>query len=101
MHDLYEDRRCVESGKSFYNGDTRTVPNEPGKKFLRALDPNTGKIVWEVPQTGQGRTWGGVLATDGGVLFYGADNGDFAAVDAKSGSCCGASRRMRIGRHRR
>ncbi|MBL8212819.1 MAG: PQQ-dependent dehydrogenase, methanol/ethanol family [Bryobacterales bacterium] len=74
-----------ESGKSFYNGDTRNVPNEPGKKFLRALDPNTGKVVWEVPQTGQGRTWGGVLSTDGGLVFYGADNGDFAAVDAKSG----------------
>ncbi|MBL8231966.1 MAG: PQQ-dependent dehydrogenase, methanol/ethanol family [Bryobacterales bacterium] len=74
-----------EAGKSFYNGNTRNVPNEPGQKVLRALDPKTGKIVWELPQQGMARSWGGVLSTDGGLVFYGADNGDFAAADARTG----------------
>jgi PQQ-dependent dehydrogenase (methanol/ethanol family) len=56
-----------------------------GQKFLRALDIETGKIVWEVPQTGPGNTWGGVLATAGNVVFYGTDSGAFAAVDARDG----------------
>ncbi len=56
-----------------------------GRKFLRALDIETGKIVWEVPQVGHGDTWGGVLATAGNVLFYGMDSGAFAAVDARDG----------------
>lgn len=74
-----------EAGKSHYGGTTRRVPNEPGKKYLRALDLKTGRVVWELPQDGLAETWGGTLATQGGLVFFGHDNGDFAAVDAKSG----------------
>jgi alcohol dehydrogenase (cytochrome c) len=74
-----------QPGKSYYGGATTRVPNEVPKKFLRALDPQTGKIVWEHGQEGPGRTWGGVLSTAGNVVFYGDDSGEFAAVDAKSG----------------
>jgi alcohol dehydrogenase (cytochrome c) len=74
-----------EPGKSFYGGGTRRVPGENGEKILRALDIQTGKVVWEVPQIGPANSWGGVLSTDGGVLFYGEDSGAFAAVDAKTG----------------
>ena len=56
-----------------------------GQKFLRALDIETGKIMWQVPQVGHGDSWGGVLATAGNVLFYGTDSGAFAAVDARDG----------------
>ncbi len=58
---------------------------EPGRKFLRAIDIETGKRVWEVPQIGPGDSWGGVLSTGGGVVFFGEDSGAFAAVDAKTG----------------
>ena len=39
------------------------------------------------PQPGPARakTWTGVLATEGGLLFYGKPNGGFDAVDAKTG----------------
>jgi alcohol dehydrogenase (cytochrome c) len=74
-----------EPGKSFYGGGTRRVPGENGEKILRAIDIQTGKVMWELPQIGPANTWGGVLSTDGGVLFYGEDSGAFAAVDAKSG----------------
>ncbi|MBL8205290.1 MAG: PQQ-dependent dehydrogenase, methanol/ethanol family [Blastocatellia bacterium] len=74
-----------ERGKSFYGGGTRDVPDEAGKKYLRAIDVQTGKIVWQSPQIGPGNSWGGVLSTAGGVVFFGDDSGAFAAVDAKAG----------------
>jgi alcohol dehydrogenase (cytochrome c) len=74
-----------QAGKSYYGGTTRRVPEEAPKKYLRALDPKTGRRVWEVPQEGRGNTWGGVLSTAGGVVFFGDDSGDFAAVDATTG----------------
>jgi PQQ-dependent dehydrogenase (methanol/ethanol family) len=61
-------------------------PNDPGLKYLRALDIETGKTVWEVPQEGpQEANYSGVLSTAGGLVFYGETGGGFAAVDAKSG----------------
>ena len=74
-----------ERGKSFYGGGTRDAPNEPGRKYLRAIEPQTGKIVWQYEQTGSGNSWGGVLSTAGGIVFFGDDSGAFAAVEAKSG----------------
>ena len=72
-------------GESYYGGDTRNVPDEQGQKFLRAIDLQTGKIAWEVPQTGEANSWGGVLSTAGGVVFFCEDSGAFAAADAKTG----------------
>jgi PQQ-dependent dehydrogenase (methanol/ethanol family) len=60
---------------------------KPGKKYVRALDIETGKIVWEIPLTGpvEGKRWAGVLATAGGILLYPDPNGDLVAVDQKDG----------------
>jgi alcohol dehydrogenase (cytochrome c) len=74
-----------EAGKSYYGGATKNVPGEKGQKFLRAIDLATGAIVWEHPQTGPANTWGGVLSTAGGLVFFGGDDGAFSAVDAKTG----------------
>jgi alcohol dehydrogenase (cytochrome c) len=74
-----------QPGQSFYGGAARRVPGEINQKFLRAIDLQTGKIVWEVPQVGLGRSAGGVLSTTGGLVFFGDDNGALAAVDAKTG----------------
>ncbi|MBM3784668.1 MAG: c-type cytochrome [Acidobacteria bacterium] len=58
----------------------------PPLKVLRALDIETGKIVWEVPQVGAPEAnYSGVLSTAGGLLFYGESGGTFAAADAKTG----------------
>jgi alcohol dehydrogenase (cytochrome c) len=72
-----------ERGKSFYGGGTRRVPGE--ERFLRALDIQTGKVVWEVPQIGAGGGWGGVLSTAGGLVFFCDESGALAAADAASG----------------
>jgi alcohol dehydrogenase (cytochrome c) len=74
-----------EPGQSFYGGAARRVPGEISQKFLRAIELQTGKIVWEVPQVGPGHSSGGVLSTAGGVVFFGDDNGALAAVDSKTG----------------
>jgi PQQ-dependent dehydrogenase (methanol/ethanol family) len=60
---------------------------EPGKKYLRAFDIETGKIVWEAPQIGpvDGKRNSGVLATAGGILFYGDPSGDVNALDERDG----------------
>jgi PQQ-dependent dehydrogenase (methanol/ethanol family) len=62
-------------------------PDQTGQRFLRAVNIETGEIVWEVPQPGAARakTWSGVLATAGGLIFYGQPNGGFAAVDQRTG----------------
>lgn len=60
---------------------------EPGKRYLRALDIETGKIVWENPQAGvtEGKRLTGVLLTAGGILLYGDPSGDVVAVDERNG----------------
>ncbi len=61
-------------------------PANPPEKYLRALDIETGKTVWEIKQVGPPEAnYSGVLSTAGGLVFYGETGGDFAAVDAKSG----------------
>ena len=67
-----------------YEGDRD--PKDPGSKYLRALDIETGKTTWEIPQVGpQEANYSGVLSTAGGLVFYGETGGGFAAVDAKTG----------------
>lgn len=74
-----------EPGKSYFGGTYKNVPGEPGKKYLRAIDVETGTIVWEYPQRGDGESWGGVLSTAGGLVFLTDDSGALAAVRAKTG----------------
>jgi PQQ-dependent dehydrogenase (methanol/ethanol family) len=61
-------------------------PANPPEKYLRALDLETGKVVWEIPQVGPPEAnYSGVLSTAGGLVFYGETGGSFAAVDARTG----------------
>jgi alcohol dehydrogenase (cytochrome c) len=50
---------------------------------LRAVDPASGKIVWE--HKNPAPLWGGVLATAGDLVFTGTPEGYFEAFDAKTG----------------
>ena len=73
------------AGRGFMGGSFRQAPNEPAQRLLRAIDIRTNKVVWEVPQTGNVNSWGGVLSTAGRLVFFGDDSGAFAAVDAENG----------------
>jgi PQQ-dependent dehydrogenase (methanol/ethanol family) len=68
-------------------GKPTGYPDQTGQRFLRAVDIETGEIAWEVPQPGPARakTWTGVLATAGGLIFYGQPNGGFTAADQRNG----------------
>ena len=50
---------------------------------MRAIDPKTGKIVWEA--TNNAPLWGGVLTTGGNLVFWGTPEGYLQAADAKTG----------------
>jgi alcohol dehydrogenase (cytochrome c) len=73
-----------EPGKSFMGGTFAAAP-EAAQRVLRAIDIQTGKVAWELPQFGAVDSWGGVLGTAGDVVFFCDDSGAFAAADARSG----------------
>ena len=50
---------------------------------LKAVDPASGKIVWQI--NNRAPLWGGVLTTGGGLVVYGTPEGDLKIVDAKDG----------------
>jgi len=50
---------------------------------LRAMDPKTGKIVWEHLEPMP--LWSGTMTTKGGLVFFGTSDGYFKAADAKTG----------------
>jgi alcohol dehydrogenase (cytochrome c) len=50
---------------------------------LKAVDPATGKIVFQV--NNKATLWGGVLTTGGGLVFYGTPEGELKAIDDTSG----------------
>ena len=68
-------------------GEKMGYPDQTGQRFLRAVDIETGAIVWEIAQPGpaKAKSWSGVLATAGGLVFYGKPNGGFDAADARTG----------------
>jgi alcohol dehydrogenase (cytochrome c) len=75
-----------EAGKSFYGGGTRRATGDQGGgKFLKAIDIRTGKTAWEIPGIGGGILGSGLMATAGGLIFYGDGNGAFVAADSKDG----------------
>jgi alcohol dehydrogenase (cytochrome c) len=84
-----------EEGHAYYG--SAYFPNDDTSPFwgaLRAIDPITGKIKWEVKHPSP--TWSGVLSTAGGLVFSGDAEGNFMALDAATGKIlwhfqCGAS----------
>ena len=66
---------------------TQKAARDPGKRYLRAINIDTGEIAWEIPEYGltDGKRIAGVLASAGGLLFYGDPGGEFVAVDDRNG----------------
>ena len=77
-------KRSLEwkAGAGYMGGTAR---RDGGQKILRAIDIQTGDVKWELPQTGPANSWGGVLATAGGVVLFCEDGGIFTAADARTG----------------
>lgn len=64
-------------------GFTIKTLNDGAIGYLRAIDPKSGKIVWEAPNNAP--LWGGVLTTGGNLVFWGTPEGFLQAADAKTG----------------
>ncbi|MFY9751451.1 MAG: PQQ-dependent dehydrogenase, methanol/ethanol family [Candidatus Acidiferrales bacterium] len=77
--------RDFVKGETFYNTGTTLPPGEHMQKVLLALSVANGKRAWSYPQAGQGTSWGGTLATAGGLVFFGDDSESFEAVEAETG----------------
>ena len=73
------------AGRGYMGGSFMQAPGEPAQRVLRAIDIQTGKIAWELPQQGPVTSWGGVLSTAGGIVIFGDDSGALVAADAVSG----------------
>lgn len=78
-----------ERGREYLGNVSRAPmargPNDPAPNAgIKALDPETGKTVWDF-KIFQGSLTNGVLATAGGVLFASTRDGNILALDAKTG----------------
>lgn len=84
--DLYvSTMRNPEPMHDLMAGGGGPVPGHPGKFYLRAIDPFTGKHRWEIPMTGNADMWAGTVATAGGVVFFGDTEGNLAAAESTTG----------------
>jgi alcohol dehydrogenase (cytochrome c) len=77
--------RKPEPKKNFSGGGAGTKPGDVGRFYVRAIDPRTGKRVWQYPMTGPAELWGGTLSTAGGVVFFADDDGHLVALDGRNG----------------
>jgi len=70
------------NGLNRSNGWNKSYARTAG---IKAIDPDTGKTMWEFPLT-QGSLTSGVLATAGGVVFAASREGYLFALDARTGA---------------
>jgi alcohol dehydrogenase (cytochrome c) len=73
-----------EAGRQFQGGRGVAV-DEPSTASIKALDPDTGRTMWEFPLF-QGSLNNGVLATGGGVLFAASRDGNLIALNSRTGA---------------
>jgi alcohol dehydrogenase (cytochrome c) len=82
--DIWNEPVAFKKGAAFLGaGFTIKTINDDYIGALRAIDPVSGKIVWE--EKNGAPLWGGAMTTKGGLVFYGTPEGELRALDAKSG----------------
>jgi alcohol dehydrogenase (cytochrome c) len=64
-------------------GGERALSGDDAYGAIRALEATTGKMKWEFRL--HSPSWVGTLATAGGLVFSGTDEGNFFALDAVTG----------------
>ena len=74
-----------KQGTTYYSTGTKRIRTEAQQKILLAYSIPDGTLTWRYPQAGKGTSWGGTLATAGGLVLFGDDTGSFSAVDASTG----------------
>ncbi len=72
-----------EEGMPFLGGGEQALSGDDAAGAIRALDVLTGKQQWEFML--HSPPWAGVMATAGGLVFGGSNEGNVFALDASSG----------------
>jgi alcohol dehydrogenase (cytochrome c) len=70
-------------GTEFLGGGEDELPADDAWGAIRALQATTGEQRWEFKL--HSPPWAGVMATAGGLVFSGSDEGNFYALDAGTG----------------
>ncbi|MET3916204.1 alcohol dehydrogenase (cytochrome c) [Variovorax sp. OAS795] len=82
--DIWNEPVAYKKGAAYLGSGFTIKPlNEDYIGALRAVDPKTGKIAWEIKNGAP--LWGGVLTTGGNLVFWGTPEGYLKAADAKTG----------------
>ncbi len=82
--DIWNEPITYKKGAAFLGAGFVIKPVFPDHiGSLKAIDPRTGKVVWEAHN--KGVLWGGVLTTHGNLVFTGTPEGYLKAFDAKTG----------------
>ena len=98
MEDEPQERTHTQQGTVYVFANVYMYPEKPGiSGKLKKFDVLTGKADWEIPDPYP--NWGGTMNTDGGLVFYGSNSGDFRAVDKTSGKVVWSSA-ARLRHHR-
>jgi alcohol dehydrogenase (cytochrome c) len=83
------DNESYREGKQFLASGNERAHNQPTTLAVRAVDVLTGQLRWDSKLEAGGaevpREMGGVLSTDGGLVFAGFEN-EFHAFDADTGA---------------
>ena len=81
---FYKGEAVYKPGTLFTGGSERTLNGDLAWGAVRALNPDSGKQVWEFRL--KSPPWAGLLSTMGGLVFGGSSEGNFFALDALTGA---------------
>ncbi|MGP6089461.1 PQQ-dependent methanol/ethanol family dehydrogenase [Antarctobacter jejuensis] len=82
--DIWNEPITYKKGAAYLGAGFTIKPNyEDHIGSLKAIDPDTGELVWEYKN--EAPLWGGVMTTAGGLVFTGTPEGKFLALDDATG----------------
>ena len=82
--DIWNEPITYKKGAAYLGAGFNIKPlNDDYIGAMRAIDPKTGEIKFEVKNTAP--LWGGIMTTAGGLVFYGTPEGYLQAVDDTTG----------------
>lgn len=82
--DIWNEPVTYKKGAAYLGSGFTIKPNyEDHIGSLKAIDPDTLELKWEVKN--EAPLWGGVMTTAGGLVFYGTPEGEFIALDDETG----------------
>lgn len=82
--DIWNEPITYKKGAAYLGAGFTIKPNyEDHIGSLKAIDPDSGELVWEFKNDAP--LWGGVMTTAGGLVFTGTPEGRFIAFDDETG----------------